>query len=87
MAWHGVRNRCALPLIAEWLLSAGAYSIRTPLQFSNATPAGKAQAAANGKRRQTGEISVREVQQELTGLDAVIEEIASIRRQLERDFG
>jgi hypothetical protein len=51
------------------------------------TAAGKAQAALNGKLRQVDEVSVREVRGELAGLNNVIEQLASIRRQLRSDFG
>ena len=51
------------------------------------TAAGKARAALNGKGRQVDEVSQRAVRRELAGLDSVIEQLASLRRQLGRDFG
>ena len=51
------------------------------------TPAGKARAALNGKGQQVDEVSQRAVRRELAGLDSVIEQLASLRRQLARDFG
>jgi hypothetical protein len=44
-------------------------------------------AVASSKRRQIGEMSVREVRRELSALDAVIEELASIRLRIQRDIG
>jgi len=38
----------------------------------------------NGKVRQVDEMSVREVRQELTGLDDVIGHLADLRGQIER---
>jgi hypothetical protein len=48
---------------------------------------GKARVAQNGRRKQVEELSRREVQRNLSGLDATIEKLAEIRRQLLRDFG
>ena len=87
----GRRNR----LKRKGLTEAGRQRLREaalrnqPWQYLTGprTAAGKAQAAANGKLRQIGELSVREVQWELTGLDAVLEDLAAVRRKLQRDFG
>jgi hypothetical protein len=51
------------------------------------TPAGKAKAALNGKRRQVAELSVREVRRELAGLDGVIDRLAKLRHALLGAFG
>jgi hypothetical protein len=46
------------------------------------TAAGKARVAANGKAKQVDEVSRREVQRELAGVDDVIRRLAAIRRQV-----
>lgn len=44
------------------------------------TPARKAAAARNGKRRQAGAVSVRELRAELAGLQALVWGMADVRR-------
>lgn len=55
--------------------------VHQPWRFSTGprTPAGKAQSVANGKRRQIGPISVRELRAELDGLKALAREMSSTR--------
>ena len=48
------------------------------------TAAGKAKVALNGKRRQVGELSVREMRRELSGMDKVLADLAAIRQALSR---
>lgn len=43
------------------------------------TAAGKAQAVVNGKRRQLGPLSVREVRAELAGMNALVRAMADAR--------
>ena len=47
------------------------------------TPAGKAQAARNGKKRQLGPRSVREIRADLSEIRASLKDMAEIRRQIE----
>jgi hypothetical protein len=46
------------------------------------TPKGKAQAVLNGKRRQKGRLSVRELQAELANLDGLFQQMARCRALL-----
>lgn len=46
------------------------------------TAEGKAQSRSNGKRRQIGEISVRELRAEVADVDEVIREMAELRHAL-----
>lgn len=47
------------------------------------TAAGRARSALNGRIPKGGDISDKEIRLELTGMDAVIERLAEIRRQVE----
>ncbi|VTT98780.1 unnamed protein product [Gemmataceae bacterium] len=55
-----------------WLFSTG------PL-----TPAGKATAAANGKKRQSGLVSARELRADLQKLRVMLKDMAETRRSVE----
>jgi hypothetical protein len=47
------------------------------------TPEGKARAAANGKKRQLGPLSVREIRADLAGLRGLLSTLQSTRRLVE----
>lgn len=51
------------------------------------TPAGKARSAANGKRRQLGPRSVREIKRDLAALRGLLEDMRSARRLAEGASG
>ncbi len=55
-----------------------------PSQFSTGpkTAAGKARAAANGKKKQVQALSSRQVKAELSGANALIRSLSALRREI-----
>ena len=47
------------------------------------TPEGKAQVANNGRLRQKGEVSAREIRRQLAGVNSFITELAAMRRSIQ----
>lgn len=69
------RLRRAAHANKPWLLSTGPR-----------TPAGKAMAAANGKKRQKGLLIVRELKADLKQLRAVLSDMSAARRSVNSDW-
>ena len=51
------------------------------------TPEGKTKVALNGQKRQVGDISVRDLRQELGETNQALADLAAIRRQIEDNDG
>jgi hypothetical protein len=81
-------KRGALTLEGHLRLREAALS-RQPWNYSSGpkTPTGKAQAALNGKKRQLGPRSIREIRAELANVVAVIEASREGRKQVNRLLG
>jgi hypothetical protein len=80
----GRRNRQRRGVLTERgreQLRAAAYRVR-PWQYATGprTAAGKRQAAANGRQRQRGGKSVRELRGELAGTEAMIKRMVDLRK-------
>jgi hypothetical protein len=84
----GKRNRA----LRRGLTEAGRQRLREAALRSQAwkhstgpkTPEGKARAAANGKKRQLGPLSVREIRADLAGLRGLLSDMQATRRLTER---